>query len=200
MSHLDETPVDTFWRFLWVLAKIVFVLIILAAILWTWVVWRIRESIPEMQAVPAPVAWVTRQVVLTAEDPVVRGRLVLTSTTVPIGDLRFGVTAGAPESDAPSSPGALLTGPSVLITTDLAFVEGGCYAPCELELRPTWDCQPSGCRLEASLDVELADTAGEAGRVTFGLSGGITAGLVDGLPPGLGATIELDGDAAPGAT
>ena len=201
MSHLSEAPADTIWRFVKILLKLLLVLGILAAIFFAWVAWRIRESMPDIHPVPAPVSWVTRDVVLSAEEPVVRGQLVLTARSVPTEPLRIGVNAGAPTAEPMASPGAILAGPSVRIATDVSQGQVDCFAPCELQVRPDWDCDPGDCRMVATFSVVLSvDTAAAFGPVTIGIAGGITASLEDELPPGIQATLELVGDVAPGAS
>ena len=201
MSHRKETTADTFWRYLWILVKLLLVLGLLGAILFAFVVWQISQAFPEIHAVPAPVAWVSRDVALSAEEPAARGRLVLTAPSAPSGAVRIGISAGAPGADAGTAPGVLLTGPRVLIRTELPYNQDSCYAPCELQIRPTWDCEPNGCRLVADVWLELqADTNPVAGLVTIGIAGGVTADLVGGLPSGIQTTLELDGDVAPGAS
>jgi hypothetical protein len=201
MSHLSERPADTIWRFVGTLLKILLVLGILAAIFLAWVVWQIGQSMPEIHPVPAPVAWVTRDVVLSAEQPLVRGQLVLTARSVPTEPLRIGVNAGAPAAQPIASPGAILAGPTVRIATEAGQGQDGCFAPCELQLRPTWDCDPNDCRLVASFSLELTvDPDETSGTVMIGIAGGLTANLEDELPPGLQATLELGGDVAPGAS
>jgi hypothetical protein len=201
MSHLTETTTDTIWRFVGSLLKILLVLGILAAIFAAWVVWQVSQSFPNIHPVPAPVAWVIRDVELSAEEPVVRGQLVLTARSVPTEPLRIGINAGAPTAQPNASPGALLTGPTVRITTDAAQGQDGCFAPCELQVRPTWDCDPDDCRLVASFSVALSvDAADPPGTVTIGVAGGLTANLEDELPAGLKAALELGGDLAPGAS
>lgn len=200
MSHLSETPADTIWRVVGPVLKILFVLGILAAIFALWVVWQIGQSFPETRPVPAPVEWVTRDVVLSAEAPAVHGRLVLTASSAPSQDIRVGVNVGTPAGEA-IAPGAILAGPTVRITTDAGQGQDGCFAPCELQIAPAWDCDPSGCRLVAAFSLELpADTTDAPGEVTIGIAGGMSANLDDELPPGLQATLELDGDLAPGAS
>jgi len=201
MSHLTETTVDTVWRFVVTFLKIVLVLGILAAIFFAWVVWQFSQSMPEVHPVPAPVSWVTRDVVLSAEEPVVRGQLVLTARSVPTEPLRIGVNAGAPTAEPMASPGAILAGPSVRIATEVGQGQDDCFAPCELQVRPEWDCDPGDCRLVATFSLGLSvDTAGAFGPVTIGIAGGITASLEDELPPGIQATLELVGDVATGAS
>ena len=201
MSHLSETPADTIWRFVGPLLKILFVLGILAAVFAAWVVWQIGQSFPEVRPVPAPVAWVTRHVLLSEDAPAVRGRLVLTATSAPSQYLRVGVNAGAPAASAIASPDALLSGPTVRIETDAGMGLDSCFAPCELQIRPAWSCDPSGCRLVAAFSLELpADTGAMAGVVSIEIAGGATGTLDDELPPNLQATLELDGDLAPGAS
>lgn len=200
MSHLSEMPADTIWRFVRPVLKVLFVLGILAAIFAAWVVWQIGQSFPEIRPVPAPVAWVTRDVLLSEEAPAVRGRLILTATSAPSQYLRIGVNAGAPAAEA-NAPGDLLAGPTVRFATDAGRGQDSCFAPCELQIVPSWSCDPGGCRLVAAFSLELpADTATAPGEVKIGIAGGLSANLEDELPPGLEATLELDGDVAPGAS
>lgn len=201
MSHLSETPVDTMWRFVATLLKIGLVLGILGAVFAAWAVWQIRQSYPDIHPVPAPVAWVTRDVVLSAGEPVVHGQLRLTATSVPTQPLRIGVNAGAPTAEPMASPGAILTGPTVQIATDAGQGQGACFAPCELQLQPAWDCDPGDCRMVATFSLVLSvDTAGAFGPVTIGVAGGVSANLEDTLPPGIQAILEMSDDVAPGAS
>jgi hypothetical protein len=203
MSHLTETTVDTVWRFVVTFLKIVLVLGILAAIFFAWVVWQVSQSMPEVHPVTAPVSWVTRDVVLSAEEPLVRGQLVLTATSVPTEPLQIGVNAGAPSAEPMAPPGAILAGPTVRIATDVGQGQGqgDCFAPCELHIAPAWSCDPGDCRMVAMFSLGLSvDTIEAFGPVTIGIAGGVTASLEDGLPPGIQATLELSSDIAPGAS
>jgi hypothetical protein len=201
MSHLSERPADTIWRFVGTLLKIALVLGILAAIFAAWAVWQLRNAYPDIHPVPAPVAWVARDVVLSSEDPVIRGQLVLTARSVPTVPLRIGVNAGAPTAEPMASPGAILAGPTVRIATDLGQGRDGCLAPCELQVPSTWDCDPGDCRMITTFSVELSvDTADAFGPVSIGIAGGISANLEDELPPGIQATLEMGDDVAPGAS
>ena len=164
-------------------------------------VWQITQSYPEIHPVPAPVAWVTRDVALSADEPVVQGQLVLTATSIPTEPLRIGVNAGAPTAEPMASPGAILAGPTVQIATDAGQGQDDCFAPCELQVRPDWNCDPGDCRMVATFSLALSvDTAEAFGPVTIGIAGGVTASLEDELPPGIQATLELSGDIAPGAS
>jgi hypothetical protein len=139
--------------------------------------------------------------VLSAEEPLVRGQLVLTATSVPTEPLQIGVNAGAPSAEPMASPGAILAGPTVRIGTDVGQGHSDCFAPCELQVRPDWDCDPGECRLVANFSLGLSiETAEAFGPVTIGIAGGITASLEDELPPGIQATLELVGDVTPGAS
>ena len=202
MSHVTETTADRIWGAIGLVVKVLFVLGILAAIFAVWVVWQISQAFPQIHPVPAPVAWVTRDVELSAAEPVVRGELVLTATRVPTESLRIGVNAGAPTAEPMASPGAILAGPTVQIATDAALNESVCFAPCELQVRPAWACDPGDCRMVVGFTLALSlDAAESFGPVTIGVAGGITtASLEDELPPGIQATIELRGEIAPGAT
>jgi hypothetical protein len=201
LSHLTETPADTIWRVVGPILKILFVLGVLGAIFAAWAVWQIAQSFPEIHPVPAPVAWVSRDVMLSPEAPVVRGRLVLTASSAPSQSLRVGLNAGAPAAPAIASPGALLAGPTVRMATDGGLGQDGCFAPCELQVSPAWDCTTSGCQLVADFSLEFpADAGAMVGVVSIEIAGGATGTLEDELPPNLEATLELGGDAAPGAS
>ena len=201
MSHLSEMPAVTIWGFVRTLLKIALVLAILVAVFAVWAVWQISQSYPPIHPVPAPVAWVARDVLLSAEEPVVRGQLVLTARSVPTNTLRIGVNTGAPTAEPMAAPGAILAGPSVRMATDAGQGQDACFAPCELQLQPAWDCDPGDCRMVASFSLLLSvDTAGAFGPVTIGIAGGISANLEDELPPGIRASLELGGDVAPGAS
>lgn len=141
----------------------------------------------EEKAVPAPVRWVTRDVVLDGRGPIAEGTLSLRLPSGSGGTIDTGVSAGVPRPFArPAATGApalLLTAPAVRLraTTATGF-DDSCIAPCELQLGY------SGCsgdcveRYTITLDLigppgPLAD-----GSVSVPVAGGLSAQLDSQLP------------------
>jgi hypothetical protein len=170
----------------------------------------LQRAFPPMQAVPAPVAWTSREVVLSADRSVVHGRLTLTASAAPKGDLRVGLNAGVPSTEVaapPSGPGAtspsvdpaeLLSGPPVRLTAATASGSPqSCFAPCELQLPSALQCDSGTCRIDFDVIVELVPGSARRGAVTVGVAGGATAPLDKHLPDGIVVDLALEGEIAP---
>jgi hypothetical protein len=169
----------------------------------------LQQSFKAPQAVSAPIAWTTHAVVLSADHPIAHGRLTFTAKASPTNDLRVGVNAGVPTTEAqrapsgsaatsPSQsdePAALLSGPVVRLTAATALgAPQSCLAPCELPLPSQLECGSGTCHLDFDVTVELIpDSAGIRGKVTVGVAGGATAPLDKHLPDGLVVELALDG-------
>ncbi len=176
----------------------------------------LQQSFRAPQAMPAPVAWTSRDVVLSPDRPIVHGRLTLTAKAAPTNDLRVGVNAGVPSTEAerlPSGsgatspsvsagPAALLAGPLVRLTAATALgAPQSCLAPCELQLPSELGCDSGTCRIDFDVTVELIpDSAGIRGSVTVGVAGGATAPLDKRLPDGLVVDLALEGAVVPGGS
>jgi hypothetical protein len=173
----------------------------------------LEQTFKAPQPVLAPVAWTSRDVVLSPDRPIVHGRLTLTAREAPKTDLRVGVNAGVPSTEAVSSPSgsaatspsvdagpaALLAGPSVRLTAATAAgTPRSCLAPCELQLPSEFECGSGTCRIDFDVTVELmSDSLGIGGSVTLGVAGGATAPLDERLPDRLVIDLALDGAIVP---
>jgi hypothetical protein len=174
----------------------------------------LQQGFKAPEAVPAPVVWTSRDVVLSPDRPVVRGRLTLTAGPAPQSALRVGLNAGVPSTDRElSSPGsgaaspsgsaqpaALISGPAVRLTATVASgAPRSCLAPCELELASALDCDSGTCRIDFDVTVELISDGAAAlgGSVTVGVSGGATGPLDKRLPDGLVVDLAIEGAIVP---
>jgi hypothetical protein len=157
----------------------------------------LQQSFKPAQAVPAPVAWTSHEAVLSADVPEIHGRLTLATTAAPATTLRVGVNAGVPSSDV-HEPGAVLSGPVVLLTATASSATRSCVAPCELEMSSTFACSSGRCQITIDITLELVgDGAGLGGGVTVGVAGGTTGKLDSRLPEGLTVDVTLDDTPTP---
>lgn len=185
---------------------------VLAVLGFVWLLISLQRAFPPMQAVPAPVAWTSREVVLSADRSVVHGRLTLTASAAPKGDLRVGLNAGVPSTEAEAAPSgsaatgpsetanpaALLSGPLVRLTAATASGSPqSCFAPCELQLPSALQCDSGTCRIDFDVVVELVPGSAGRGAVTVGVAGGATAPLDKHLPDGTVVDLALAGAIVP---
>lgn len=177
------------WGSLGCLVKAGLVGAVLAGLLFAWVVFQLQNAYPAPHAVPAGVVWTLGDVVLSAEHPVVTGRLTIEASTIPTTG-RVGVNAAVPSfsgaepgrgttpPDASLAPGMAITGPLVRLTATGSGEPSSCVAPCELELPNDFACSNGPCRMVIEIRVELAGEGTVAGQaVTLQIAGGISAGL-----------------------
>lgn len=188
---------------------IVGIVLLALALLGAFIYWSITNSFRPAAAVPAPIAWQSAQVVLSAEQPVLDGHLSVTAITASQSDLRVGLNVGLPRSEnsvsglspaVPSKenadPATLLTIPSVRVSTMNAGAihVPSCLAPCELSLGNAFTCNAGTCRLEVDFRLELiAGSASDAVHVAA--SGSAATGLGKQLPAGLQLEFSVAGAA-----
>lgn len=177
-----------------------------AVVIWLWI--SLQQAFPTPQAVSAPVAWTSQQVVLSDDRSFVHGRLTLTARATPGADLRVGVNAGAPSTDvtarpsgagdttssATLAPAVLLSGPLVQLTVaDASGAPQSCFAPCELQLPSSFECESGTCGTGFNVTVALiTGRVGIGGSVTLDVAGGATAPLDERLPDGLVVDLEVE--------
>jgi hypothetical protein len=151
----------------------------------------LQQSFKPAHAVPAPVAWMSHEAVLSADVPEIHGRLTLATTAAPATTLRVGVNAGVPSTEV-HEPGAVLSGPVVLLTATASSATRSCVAPCELEMSSTFACTSGRCQITIDITLELVgDGAGLGGAVTVAIAGGTTGKLDSRLPEGLKVDVTL---------
>ena len=181
---------------------------------WLWI--TLQQAFPAPKAVPAPIAWTSEDVVLSDDRTVAHGRLTLTASAAPSSNVRVGLNAGVPSTDAtvrPSSsgptgpsestaPAALISGAVVRLTaSNGSGAPQSCFAPCELQLPWAFDCESGVCSTAFDVTVDLiSDSAGSGGSVTLNVAGGATAPLDQRLPDGLVVDLEVQGAVAPGGS
>lgn len=192
---------------LWTLLRIGFVLGILAVLgLIALGIW-FRQQFPEPKGVPAPIAWTTQEVVLSAESRVLEGRLTLTTRPGVTGVQTVGVNAGVPTSRAgelPAEPGDIISSPAARLTATSvgdASPARSCLAPCELDVPVAFDCTATGCEMVVDIRVELLGGADDmGGDVAMAIAGGLNASAESRVLEGLNVDLAIDGAAAPDAT
>jgi hypothetical protein len=195
------------WGCLRTAGALVAILVGLAALVFVWFYISIAQQFRAPEAVPAPVAWASREVVLSPDHSVVRGRLTLTARDTPEADLRVGLNAGVPAAEAlatatgsgvigpqeTTAPADLLTAPRVRLTAVTGSgAARSCLAPCELVLSSGLDCVSGTCRVDFAVTVELTpDPSGTRNTVRVDVAGGATAPLGERLPDGLVVDLPL---------
>ncbi len=202
------------WGCLRVVGTLGLVLAGLAALAFVALYITLQQTFKAPEAVPAPVVWTSRYVVLSPDRPVVRGQLTLTAGAAPQSDLRVGLNSGVPSTEGELSPpgsgaaspsgsaqpAALISGPTVRLTATVASgAPRSCLAPCELELASALDCDSGTCRIDFDVTVELISDGAAllGGSVTVGVSGGATAPLDKRLPDGLVVDLAIEGAIVP---
>ena len=188
---------------LWTVMKIGFVLGVIGVIGFIALALWIRGQFPAPKGVPAPVAWTTREVVLSPEAPILEGRLTLTTTTPGSPDsLRVGVNAGVAAAGAgtvDADPRAILTGPAVRLTASAPGTLNPartCLAPCELDVPEAFVCSAGECEMTVDVTVELVGGAAD-GDVNVPIAGGLTAPIDLPLLEGLVVDLAIGGAATP---
>lgn len=202
-----RSTADVIGGVLWTLLKIGFVLGILAvAALILLAIW-FRQQFPEPRGVPAPIAWTTREVVLSAESRVLEGRLSLTTRPGVTGVQTVGVNAGVPTSRAgelPAEPGDIISSPAARLTATSVGDSNpsrSCFAPCELEVPVAFECTATGCQMVVDIRVELLGGADDVeGDVALAIAGGLNASAESRALEGLIVDLAIVGPAAPEAT
>ena len=152
-------------------------------------------------AVPAHVAWATHEVALSGDKPVARGRISLSATGIPAKRFQVGVNAGVP-SVADASPGAALAGPVARLSASAGSgTVVSCFAPCELEVPESFDCDPGLCRMDIDVTVELLPSAsGSTGAVSLSISGGVTGSVQTPLAAPFTIGVIFDDPVGPSGT
>ena len=190
---------------LWILLKIGFVLGILAVFALILLAIWFRQQFPEPKGVPAPIAWTTQEVVLSAESRLLEGRLTLTTRPGVTGVQTVGVNAGVPTSRAgqpPAEPGDIISTPAARLTATSvgdANPSRSCLAPCELDMPVAFACTATGCEMVVEIRVELLGGVAD-GDVTLGIAGGLNASTESRVLEGLTVDLVIDATAAPAAT
>lgn len=192
---------------LWILLKIGFVLGILAVLALVLLAIWFRQQFPEPRGVPAPIAWKNQEVVLSAEFPVLEGRLALTARPGVSGVQMVGVNVGVPTRKAgelPAEPGDVISSPAARLTATSvgdANPSRSCLAPCELDVPVAFACTATGCEMVVDIRVELLGGADPAnGDVALGIAGGLNASTESRVFEGLVVDLAIDRAAAPEAT
>ena len=199
----------TLWGIVKVLGKIGLVLAVLAGLAFAWAVFQFQRAYPEPRGVPAPVAWTTRDVILSAATPVVAGRLTVEGSTIPVTG-RVGVNAAVPSfagepvggnATAPATsltPADAIVGPAVRLTATLQGNPQTCVAPCELVVPANLGCSNGPCGTTIEVRLELVGESAATGRVVMlQLAGGLTAQLDSKMPTNLRVNLVLDATSVP---
>jgi hypothetical protein len=195
--------------FLGCLAKAGLLLAVLAGLLFAWVVFQLQNAYPAPRGAPAAAVWTLGDVVLSAEHPVVTGRLTIEGSTIPTTG-RVGVNAlvpsfsGAMPGDGTTppntslAPGMAITGPLVRLSATGSGEPSSCVAPCELELPSAFACNNGPCRMVVEISVELVSAGTAVSQlVTLEIAGGLTAGLDAQMPATLKAELNVDATSVP---
>ena len=150
------------------------------------------------EAVPAPVKYVTREVVLSAEHPALYGHLSMSAPYDSEHDLTFGVSAGLPDTGnegAGSSgldPAMIISSPIVRISAQTGTWSDACVAPCELRLTQQ-SCDGATCRADVDLTVELLSNESAGQEIAFDIAAAARTQLGKSLPDGVQLDLGLDG-------
>jgi hypothetical protein len=202
-----RSTADLIGAVVWTILKIGFVLGILAVLgligLGIW----FQQQFPEPKGIPAPIAWTTQEVVLSAESRVLEGRLTLTTRPGGSGVRTVGVNVGVPTRQPgglPVEPGDIISSPAARLTATSVGQSNpsrSCLAPCELEVPVSFACTATGCEMVVDITVELLVRVGGADPdVTVGIAGGLTASAESRVLEGLVVDLAIEGSTAPEPT
>jgi hypothetical protein len=182
-----------------VLAKIAAALLALAVVGFIAIYFSLSQSalFKGPEGLPAPVAWTTRSVVLSAAEPIAHGQLTVGGGGAPAGTspgAGVGVNAGtATQHVTGADPGAIISGPVVRLTvTGPGGTTRSCFAPCEMRIAEAYDCSASRCGVTVDLRVELVSGAVGAATVAVDIAGGWSASLQQHLPDPFDVDLRFD--------